>query len=142
MRSFVTLCVLCTQATAPHTRPNSLFPLRHLEREQVEHVTLLIKNTGTCFTCTVSQNHPHVIAGIIIITVMRCSSTNAPMRAEVHAFGFVSCHGFLHGARPGEPAGTEHAASLADRPRNFHVLLDKENGHAAFADAVDGPDQR
>src|SRR5215472_9755904 len=40
------------------------------EREQVEHVALLIKNTGTCSTCTVSQNHPYVIAGIIIITVM------------------------------------------------------------------------
>ena len=38
--------------------------------KQVEHVALLIKNTGTCSTCTVSQNHPYVIAGIIIITVM------------------------------------------------------------------------
>src|SRR5207302_8699029 len=29
MQPFVTLCVLCTQATAPHTRPNSLSSLRH-----------------------------------------------------------------------------------------------------------------
>jgi hypothetical protein len=30
-------------------------------------VALVIKNTGACFTCTVSQNHPYVIAVIIII---------------------------------------------------------------------------
>src|SRR5262252_7677082 len=38
-------------------------PPAYGEREQVEHVALLIKNTRTCSTCTVSQNHPYVIAG-------------------------------------------------------------------------------